>query len=269
MDILSHTFSGMAVGSVLVHYNKGSIRSKVLTVFISTLGGFLPDIDVISYWSGFDSTIAPIFGLTEPGSTIYHKKYWYSHHALMHSLPMDLILTSLIVLVVKRFKAISLKGVFRNYWTIPVGFFFGFMAHLLEDMPTPEFVWGGVAFLFPSDNYWGGTGDIWWWNNYDLFLIIISISIFSLIVSIVKRLLRSKFLLNSKRVMCTYFFFAVITFLIQIKSRPFDFQYKGFQGHGYFWLKYELKSKEIQKEILGDSLYEMMESVDNSLSIYF
>ena len=37
MDILSHTFSGMAVGSVLVHFNKGSLKSKVSTVLISTL----------------------------------------------------------------------------------------------------------------------------------------------------------------------------------------------------------------------------------------
>ena len=57
-----------------------------------------------------------------------------------------------------------------------------YLIHVFEDMPTPSFVWGGVAFLFPSENYWGGKGYIWWWNNYDLFLIIISVFFLNVLI---------------------------------------------------------------------------------------
>ena len=43
------------------------------------------------------------------------------------------------------------KGLKRN---VPfyIGFFILFGSSF-EDMPTPDFVWGGVAFMFPSINY--------------------------------------------------------------------------------------------------------------------
>jgi hypothetical protein len=52
----------------------------------------------------------------------------------------------------------------------------------------------------------------------------------------------------------------------QIFSRPVDFNYKGFTDE---FNKYELKSKEIQKEILGDGLYDIMEKIDNKIPFNF
>ena len=51
MDILSHTFSGMAIGTVAMQFCKGGFREKATVLFFSTLGGFIPDLDAISYWS--------------------------------------------------------------------------------------------------------------------------------------------------------------------------------------------------------------------------
>ena len=61
----------------------------------------------------------------------------------------------------------------------------------------------------------------------------------------------------------------VISFLLivyQINTRDFDFDYK---GHTSKFHEYEAKSMEVQKEILGDKLFNCMNKVDNELEISF
>ena len=132
-------------------------------------------------------------------------------------------------------------------------------------MPTPEFTWGGVAMLFPSTKYTGGIGYIWWWNNYDLFLIIISVVFLNLILTLVSTLMKVKM----RKVCIVIFGLGLSTYLYQINKRPFNFQYSGFKEHGTVWRIYEKESKKIQKEILGDNLFGIMTNLDNSIPFYF
>ena len=49
------------------------------------------------------------------------------------------------------------------------------VAGTTRDRQYVDTVWNGVNFFWPSKYYIGGTGDIWWWNNYDIFLIVLSV----------------------------------------------------------------------------------------------
>ena len=266
MDILSHTFSGMAVGTVAMQFCKGGLKEKATVLFFSTLGGFIPDLDAFSMWSGFDDTVGTFFNLSKSGNQIYHSKVWYGHHAFNHSLLAATIYSSVIFLVARFWnKSEKLKHVLKTKAPLFLGFFFGFMAHVFEDMPTPEFAWGGVALFFPSVNYTGGKGYIWWWNNYDLFLIITSVVGLNLILS----LINSFWKLKTKMICFIILGIGMFTYLYQMNTRPFNFQYTGFKGHGNVWSTYEKESKEIQKEILGNYLFEIMTDFDNSIPFYF
>lgn len=266
MDILSHTFSGLAIGATAIHFVKKGFISKSLIVLTCGLAAFFPDLDVISHWSGFDSTFGEWFDLKQTGVNIYHQKKWFSHHALFHSLIMAVCFTGLAVIVGiwKRGGREFRKELLQNY-VIYIAIFSSYIIHLLEDMPTPDFVWGGVAFLFPSDNYWGGKGYIWWWNNYDLFLIILSVFVLNLLIS----LIRLKYRLNARRVGVLILIIGITLYFKQMITRPYDFNYTGFSGHHEVWQQNEAKSKKIQKEILGETLFGIMESVDNSIPIWF
>ena len=52
MDIISHSLTGLAVGTVCAHFSKDTWRNKVVILCASTLGGALPDLDALSLWSG-------------------------------------------------------------------------------------------------------------------------------------------------------------------------------------------------------------------------
>lgn len=259
MDILSHTFSGMAVGTVAMNFSDGSKQHKALILFLGTLGGFMPDLDVISMWSGFDGTIGALLGL-EPGRQVYYAKHWYSHHAFMHSISAALLFSGIIWWILRK------KKQSRKY-SLPIvmAYFGGFMMHLLEDMPTPDFVWGGVRLFFPADVYIGGTGDIWWWNNYDIFLIIVSVILLNLSFQLIHLFKKIPIRKMSAGILVLGFVFS----LCQMKTRDYDFQYSGFSGHNGIHNRNEVKSKEIQKEILGDKLFRFMTWLDNTLPIYF
>ena len=266
MDILSHTFSGLAVGATLMPFSKQGLKSKLAILLLLGFAGFLPDVDAISYWGGFDSTFGEWFNLDSSGVKVYHDKRWFSHHGLFHSLLMAFILCGVIFLVSNLFRHKQIKQLnWKQESILYISVLFAFNTHLLEDMITPEFVWGGVAYLFPSEDYWGGTGEIWWWNNYDLFLIIFltfTINIFALIICRVVRLTWKWFGVG---VFCVGVFF----FFFQLKTRPIFFQYKGFSGHHAIWETNERLSKEVQKEILGGDVYEFMEKLDNEIPFWF
>ena len=266
MDIISHTLTGVAVGTVASSFSNEKWYNKLTIILFGAFGGALPDIDAISYWSKFDSTIGKALNLKYTGHQIYTSKFWYSHHAAFHSLIMPISLSILIILIIGIAKKYSTVAQFRNHIHSQhlkyFAFCFGFIFHLFEDMPTPASVWGGVNFYFPSSKYIGGFGKIWWWNNYDLVLIIFSVIIINIgLIFINNRLTKIR-----RKLISATFLIGIILFLNQINSRPGSFKYS---GHTTKYTEYENQSKQIQKEILGDKLYQIMVKIDNKIPLYF
>ena len=266
MDIISHTLTGIAVGTVSATISNNSWKDKGLIILVGGLGGALPDFDAISLWSKFDSTIGSFLGLSHSGKEIYFGKYWYSHHAALHSLiaPIFLILLVTIIKVSFRreFKGFKILERLTQNRFLTLAFFFGFLFHLLEDMPTPSSVWGGVNLLFPSSKYIGGFGNIWWWNNYDLVLIIFFVITINLLVNLIP----TRYYKIKVRSSLSIFLVGLLLFLIQINTRPVDFSYN---GHTTNYDKFESQSKNIQREILGEKLYQIMTDIDNKIPLNF
>jgi membrane-bound metal-dependent hydrolase YbcI (DUF457 family) len=264
MDILTHTLSGMAAGGCLALYAKKGWKEMTGIFLLSGFGSALPDIDTISLWPGFDDTLGKLFALDQPGKDIYSAKLWYSHHGFMHSLTAALLFMLLagfiFYLLLRKKKVLSAVAItksFYNYRFLLAGFFFGFCIHLSEDMVTPAGSWGGVRLFFPLDTYIGGTGDIWWWNNYDVLLVVsavLVINLFLLTFSAIGKM-------NMRKMGLIIFAIGCITSMIQIKTRNFNFNNKVFD-------RCEGKSKTIQKEILGEKIYNVMERFDKAWIIY-
>lgn len=269
MDILIHTLSGIAIGTVVSSFSNAGFKNKCSIIFFSGFAGALPDLDAISLWSKFDSTIGKFFNLAHSGHDIYFAKFWYSHHAFMHSAFAAIFLSGILGLIRyflgSRFKNMTFIGLvdsIRKNKLLHIGFVLGFLIHLIEDMPTPGSTWGGVNFFWPSKSYIGGTGDIWWWNNYDVFLIIVCVILVNLLLSFINQFVR----FDLKKSTLSVFLIGFIFSVFQIKTRTFDFAYRGYAKH---YEAYEAKSKEIQRHILGDNLYDFMVRFDNKLTFYF
>lgn len=265
MDLLTHMAAGAAAGTTIAVCAKGKTFRKAAMVCAGALGGALPDVDAISLWSRFDATFGRLFGLSHSGREIYSDKFWYSHHAFMHSLAACLLFTFLLLVVVylvrKRCKRLSSKDFISFTAKIKAStaaFAAGYVLHLVCDMPTPASSWGGVNLLFPLKTYTGGWGKIWWWNNYDLFLIITGVIIANLLILVFSKVLKSK----GKYLSCAILTAAIIAIAVQINGRGFDYN-----SHPY--PQCEAQSKEIQKEILGKKLYDKMKKVDNCIPIHF
>ncbi len=269
MDIITHTLSGLAIGTVAIQFSDQNAKSKFGLLALSAFGGALPDLDAISLWSKFDDTLGSFFGLKNSGSEIYFSKFWYSHHGFLHSLAAAILIAIFLLLVYHFLKisadkssprplVVSLRSG-RIYW---LTFLLAFTVHLVEDMPTPASVWGGVNFFWPSESYIGGTGHIWWWNNYDIFLIVLSVVTLNLIVAVCRTFIQMNAPLIAASVLVLGFSIA----LFQIKSRGFDFSYQGFTQDFQIM---EAKSKEIQREILGEELYALMIKLDNKIPLNF
>ena len=253
MDLLSHTCSGLAVGLTLINLTEGSTWQKTLIVLASGLGGALPDLDAISLWSQFDR----IFNLPISGREIYSGKYALLHHGAMHSLLLSILFGSAFFLPTW---IRSKKWIFNKKALLKsMGFTMGYNLHLLKDMPTPAATWGGVRYFFPAQEYIGGAGKIWWWNNYDLFLIILSVIVFQLLLFLV----RSKW---RRRIAPLLFIIGVSLFTYQINHRKYHYAYR---GHAQNYQQYEEWSKLEQREILGEKIFNIMESFDHSIPLYF
>lgn len=265
MDIISHTLTGVALSTTLLPFSRSKLKSKLAIVIAGGTGGLLPDIDAISLWSKFDGTIGMFLHLSYSGKEIYFSKLWYSHHGFLHSIAAGLLLTILIGLVISfRSGKISYKQIVSSQTKLLVlcSLLLGFVFHLLEDMLTPSSVWGGVRLFWPSSVYIGGTGQIWWWNNYDIFLIICSVLLINLMIVFLP-IVKGK----------TWFYLPAVIFVLgfmlsvkQIKTRSVDFSYTGFTRQ---FTEYEKKSKEVQKEILGKRIYELMNGLDNKIPFNF
>ncbi|NQX92978.1 MAG: metal-dependent hydrolase [Flavobacteriales bacterium] len=265
MDLITHTCSGLAVGTVVANVTKGSPKQKLGILLISTLGGALPDVDAISMWSGFDSSFGEFFNLEHSGRKIYGSQFWYSLHGFTHSILGSLVLCFL-GLIISRLVVIkkhpSTRPLRRKAMSRVAAFLGAYWIHLIEDMPTPSSVWQGIDLFFPIGGYVGGFGQIWWWNNYDIFLLAIAVIISNIIILIINSFVKRK---RVGQLSIAVFLFCFAIAIYQINTRPFDFQYTDGVDYGL----YEQKSKEIQKEILGNWLYEKMVKLDKMIPLYF
>lgn len=269
MDILTHITIGAAIGAGLAAYKKGNVWRKCAVILSGALGGALPDVDAISMWSRFDSTFGRLFNLRQSGKVIYSSKLWYSHHAFMHSLFAGVLFAFLLFLFIyiikQRFKHINyqtFKTSFVRNRLIAFSFLGGFIAHLFCDMVTPSSAWGGVNLFWPSSSYIGGWGNIWWWNNYDIFLIALSVVLLNVLLLIVYRYTRAK-----RYFSLLVIFLGFVLIIMQIKTRGYNFNYV--RASSSQFQQFEAKSKDIQQQILGKKLYKRMRNFDNKLKINF
>jgi membrane-bound metal-dependent hydrolase YbcI (DUF457 family) len=131
-------------------------------------------------------------------------------------------------------------------------FFLAYTVHCFQDMITPSGSWGGVRLLFPSAEYYGGWSKIWWWNNYDLFLIILSVILLNLVFQMIKK--------HRKPLVSISLSVGFFLFALQIARRP---------NLNSVWNKNEIASKQIQKEFLGPKVFKMMKEFDNSMNLNF
>ena len=258
MDILTHTFSGFACGTVVASLHQGSLFDKVCIVLAGSIGGCLPDLDAISLWSGFDHYIGSVLSLPS-GREIYFGKFWYSHHSFMHSLVglFSFILTFSLFIILRRSDQIKISS-YHLFWLI--SFSSGYLLHLVEDLPTPSGSWGGINLFWPLSKYYGGTGEIWWWNNYDIFLIIIAVYLINAgIILFGKDHIKGKI---KRSLPLLVFICGLFLSLYQIKSRNFDFNASSFEDK-------EQISLEKQRQILGNRLFGLMYRLDSAVPVNF
>ena len=254
MDIYTHALSGLAVGTVA-----GVFAKKLHPGCFLLSGAFaatLPDVDVISLWSKFDGTFGKVFGLTHRGVDIYSGKFWYSHHAFFHSLVAALLFASLFVSILYFIKLRKNKTIpLRDYGLLFAAFLTAYGIHLWEDMPTPASAWGGVNLLWPLKTYTGGTGKIWWWNNYDLFLIALSVSAVNGVLLLFRRRLKSR----AGRLSLLVFIMGLGLGIYQIHHRQTDYAYTGFTKK---FDTLEQQSIKEQQRILNKPLFDAMRRFD-------
>lgn len=266
MDVLTHTLSGVAIGTVVSSFSNRGLKDRLKIVTVAGFAGALPDLDAVSLWSGFDSTIGDLFNLPYTGKEIYSAKLRYSHHAFLHSAFASILISGIIALIAYvfdyRLKHISLSDSIKKNKLILISFILGFLIHLIGDMPTPSSTWGGVGFFWPFKYYIGGSGEIWWWNNYDIFLIVIGVIFINLIFIMLNKYVA----LDLRKFTIVVFLIGLTIVIVQIKTRDNDYAYS---GHTVKYQEFEDKSKHEQKEILGDQLYQLMEKIDNRLKINF
>lgn len=267
MDILTHALSGTAVATCAMNYVFASPLRKFKIIIAGTVGGIFPDLDAISMWSHFDNTFGRLFGLEYTGKVIYGSKFWYSHHAFFHSLIGSVLFCLILVLLlylIQRFR--DQKLVFlsfcKSHLIYFIVFVLGFWAHLAGDLPTPSSVWGGIDLLWPSKDYIGGYGKIWWWNNYDIFLLIVGCIVLNLILPVISGYLRKK----AKIITSSMLVITISLILFQINTRQYDYSYNSNTAK---YAEFEKNSKKEQQRILGNRLYNCMIRFDNILKFYF
>lgn len=265
MDILTHAISGTAMAACTSTFVKTTPLRRAKILLVGTLGGILPDLDAISLWSQFDRTFGKLFQLSYKGKEIYSMKLWYSHHAFLHSFVSSVFLGTLLMTIIYLIRSHKKTGVepkqtFKHTHIIYfITFILGYWAHLAGDLPTPSSAWGGIALWWPSDNYVGGLGKIWWWNNYDVFLLILTCVFIILIVPLLSKYLKKHQRLFSVTILCITF----CLIMIQINTRKYDYSTPG------QYAQKEQASQKEQERILGKRIYRAMVWFDSKLKFYF
>nr|WP_321412019.1 metal-dependent hydrolase [uncultured Carboxylicivirga sp.] len=252
MDILTHGLTGMALSTAVAAQTSSSWKGKLWIGIAGGFGGILPDVDVISKWGGFDTTFGKWFNLQQSGHEIFWDTHWYSHHVFTHSVVGSLFFILIGSLIYMAYaKAFGITSLNRLVW-YSIAFFMGYMGHLTEDMITPGGSWDGIAFFWPSAHFTGGWGKVWWWNNYDLFLIVVAALTINtgLIITRYKTALLTKITILA----------AILLFTIQIERRNHNFNLSE--------NKEEL-SKELQKQYLGETIFKIMQKADDIIPVAF
>ncbi len=254
MDIITHATAGAVAGVAL----SGPMRLSPVIILTGIAGALLPDIDAVSLWSGFDKYMAPSMGIDKPGWGIYFSKYWYSHRGFFHSIAAAALFTLAVHMIVC-FRRLPFIRLYR----IPSAFFTAYSTHLYLDYHTPGYVWGGINLFWPMNRYSGGTGRVWWWNNYDIFLILLFTLAILLFSFAVKARLRTKYSASIRFIICA----ACLSFItFQIYSRSFRYDYKNFRKE---YIKLEERSVYEQKRILPAPLFNVMKKFDSLLPVNF
>lgn len=264
MDILIHTLSGTATATVIagLHACRPAQRAKIVAV--GAVAGALPDLDAISLWSGFDRSIGAWLNLEHSGREIYFGKFWYSHHVFMHSILCDVILTCLAVFVGgwiyhKWLKRAPCFGSGFQYLSVyHITFFLAYLSHLLGDLPTPGGSWGGINLWFPFKEFTGGWGYTWWWNNYDIFLLLLACTLMNIGVMISW----GRWEKQLKYLPGWIYLLTIGMICFQLYQRPVNFNETLPDSK-------EKISLEIQEEILGPRLFHVMRRFDQALPVYF
>lgn len=268
MDIITHTLSGVVISAAAAALTKKPLWEKGIIICCGAIGGAFPDIDVITLWSGFDTTIGTFFDLSRTGRDIYFSNYWYSHHHLTHSLAGGAMITMSALLLLYLANLVLSKNrnpfsLLRGQGVYGLAFFLGYVMHLFGDLPTPGHTWKGITLFWPLSTAIGGTGHIWWWNNYDIFLLISGCCSVNIVVVMLQHIFKKPFIRYFPVIFSVVVSLAV---LHQIIQRPVSFAYTGYNkkynDHGN-------KSLEIQQEILGKRVYEIMVAFDRKLPIHF
>ena len=237
---------------------------RIKIVLAGALGGVLPEIDALSLRSGFDRTIGQWLGLKHSGVDIYFGSEWYSHQAFFHSLLGLALVTGTLWWLASFFYTYMMRhardlGQAAHYlapYFIALGS--GYLLHLMLDLFTPAGPWGGIQLFFPLDRYVGGWGMIWWWNNYDIFLLLMMALVINVVSMISFSVLnRAARLIPSVIAIC-----ALLSIAYQVNTRDFNFNQKGYVGR-------EQASHRIQQHTLNPQVYEWMTWVDEQLPVYF
>lgn len=270
MDIITHTLSGIALSSIVASFSKKEAGEKGAILICGAIGGASPDIDAITLWSGFDGTIGKVLHLSRHGRDIYSGNLWYSHHFFTHSIAGGIAFAILFAIIAYIFfMAVYGTGnaryFLKHYLAYPLAFLIGHFAHLLGDIPTPGAAWGGIGLFWPFGGNVGGTGQTWWWNNYDIFLIVLACCLANLTALCALHFAIPGWKQYLPAVFCLIAFSAA---LYQIEHRGFDFAYDGRLKPGKH-LEYEKESLTIQKKILGKKLFSIMRDIDASTRIPF
>ena len=266
MDILIHTLSGTATAAFIATLSNSNTKGKLLMVLLGAFAGALPDIDAISLWSKFDGTLGKWLHLSHSGSQIYFGKFWYSHHGFFHSLFAAALFAFVFVSIrntiySKEKWAIYLKQ--KQTKLLFAVFFFSYVSHLVGDLPTPGAVWGGVRLFFPFDIYVGGYGTTWWWNNYDVFLTLLT----STILLLLSISLEDKFLINDLiKLGAAIYICGVALSFYYATHHSISFAYSGNTSR---YAYYERISKIDQRDRLGMKLAVFMNKIDKKLPFYF
>ncbi|MDR3093708.1 MAG: metal-dependent hydrolase [Bacteroidales bacterium] len=268
MDILTHTVTGLTIGSIVVNLlpSHQPVKKNLSVLLFGMLGGAFPDIDAVSLWSGFDAHFGKWFA--HSGKEIYSGQWWYSHHGFFHSVVAAALagfLSGWLIYAVRRL--FRREKTFYNFWkTYHCPVFYTFVlaafAHLVCDCVTPASTWGGVRMWAPLPVYIGGWGNVWWWNNYDIFLIVTGCFLLNLIwmgaCALSKR--------HTATLPLIFAFTAFVFISVQVHNRQIDYAYEGAATN---YQQMEKSSKKEQERILGKTIYRCMEKFDRRLPFYF
>jgi membrane-bound metal-dependent hydrolase YbcI (DUF457 family) len=225
MDSLTHFFSSVIVGSVFATLQKRERRNGITTITFGVIGGIAPDIDSLSD--------LPFVKYMNDNPSIYQNPElktvslpWFSHHHFFHSLVggifISVLFVSLFFFLSRHFldrddKKPSIKSTMIYLFSMLCSYFI----HLVFDFITPPGIAGGMMLLWPLSKLFGGTGNVWWFHNYDIILILLVSSLVCIFVVFKERQHRFRKMIPILSV-------TIVLLTIQIHRR--DFVYNPTKG---------------------------------------